>query len=48
MAFIFNGPIGIGTALAVCLSGAILNIFMPCTGKMIDKLRSTEPEIIEG
>lgn len=47
MAFIFNGPIGIGTALAVCLSGAILNIFMPCTGKMIGKLRSNEPEIYE-
>ncbi|MBB6023601.1 putative membrane protein YczE [Paenibacillus sp. JGP012] len=28
MAFIFGGPIGIGTALAVCFSGAILNVFI--------------------
>lgn len=31
MAFIFKGPLVIGTALAVCFSGAILNVFMPCT-----------------
>jgi uncharacterized membrane protein YczE len=43
MAFVFNGPIGIGTALAVCFSGAILNVFMVCIGKMIEKLSSTEP-----
>lgn len=43
MAFVFNGPIGIGTALAVCFSGAILNVFMACIGKMIEKLSSTEP-----
>ncbi|MCP1133710.1 YitT family protein [Paenibacillus polysaccharolyticus] len=42
MAFIFNGPIGIGTALAVCFSGAILNVFMPCIGEMIEKWSSTE------
>lgn len=43
MAFISNGPIGIGTALAACFSGAILNVFIPCIGKRIEKLRSTEP-----
>jgi len=43
MAFIFNGPIGIGTVLAVCFIGAILNVFMPRIGMMTDKLRSVEP-----
>lgn len=33
-AIVFNGPIGIGTVITLCLGGAILNYFM----KMIEKL----------
>lgn len=36
MAMVFNGPIGIGTLLTVCLGGFILNYFMPLTRKVID------------
>ncbi|WP_042203630.1 YczE/YyaS/YitT family protein [Paenibacillus camerounensis] len=36
-AFIFNGPIGIGTLLTVCLGGFILNFFMPVVQKALDK-----------
>lgn len=36
MALVFNGPIGIGTILTVCLGGGILNYFMPLTKKVID------------
>ncbi|GKV68385.1 hypothetical protein NCCP2716_08830 [Sporosarcina sp. NCCP-2716] len=36
MALIFNGPIGIGTLLTVCLGGLILNFFMPLAKKVID------------
>lgn len=36
MALIFNGPIGIGTILTVCLGGGILNYFMPLIKKVID------------
>lgn len=35
MALIFNGPIGIGTILTVCLGGGILNYFMPLIKKVI-------------
>ncbi|NRD79898.1 YitT family protein [Bacillus sp. BRMEA1] len=33
MAFIFNGPIGIGTIFTVCVGGPILNYFMPLVTK---------------
>lgn len=36
MAMVFNGPIGIGTLLTVCLGGLILNYLMPFAGKVID------------
>ncbi|WP_066300013.1 YczE/YyaS/YitT family protein [Bacillus sp. FJAT-29937] len=36
MALIFNGPIGVGTLLTVCLGGLILNYFMPVTKKILD------------
>ncbi|TWD93265.1 hypothetical protein FB550_11679 [Neobacillus bataviensis] len=38
MAIIFNGPIGIGTLLTVCLGGLILNYFMPLTNRVIDRI----------
>ncbi|WP_339281330.1 YitT family protein [Paenibacillus sp. FSL H8-0282] len=37
-AIIFNGPIGIGTLLTICLGGLILNYFMPLTQKALDRL----------
>jgi uncharacterized membrane protein YczE len=37
MAFIFNGPIGIGTLLTVCLGGPILNHFMSLINEMLNK-----------
>ncbi|MEH7123692.1 YitT family protein [Bacillus sp. JJ1773] len=37
MALIFNGPIGVGTLLTVCLGGLILNYFMPVTKKILDR-----------
>ncbi|SNT10926.1 hypothetical protein SAMN05444672_106215, partial [Bacillus sp. OK838] len=46
MAIIFNGPIGIGTLLTVCLGGLILNYFMPITKKVLDRIlthSSTSP-----
>ncbi|PWW32448.1 hypothetical protein DFO73_101713 [Cytobacillus oceanisediminis] len=46
MAIIFNGPVGIGTLLTVCLGGLILNYFMPLTKKIIDRIlthSSTSP-----
>jgi uncharacterized protein len=36
IALIFNGPIGVGTLLTVCLGGLLLNYFMPFTKKVID------------
>ncbi|MGG1679448.1 YitT family protein [Neobacillus sp. NRS-1170] len=38
MALLFNGPIGIGTLLTVCLGGIILNFFMPFTKKILDRI----------
>ncbi|CAM3788850.1 YitT family protein [Aeromicrobium ponti] len=38
MAMKFNGPIGIGTLLTVCLGGLILNGFMPLTEKVLDRI----------
>lgn len=38
LALIFNGPIGIGTLLTVCLGGLILNFFMPFTEKVLDRI----------
>lgn len=38
LAMIFNGPIGVGTLLTVCLGGIILNYFMPFTEKVLDRL----------
>lgn len=37
-AIIFNGPIGVGTLLTVCLGGILLNYFMPFTKKVLDRL----------
>lgn len=37
MAFIFNGPIGIGTLVTVCLGGPILNYFMALMNEMLSK-----------
>lgn len=38
LAFIFKGPIGIGTLLTVCLGGPILNYFMPYVEKIMNSL----------
>jgi len=38
LAIIFNGPIGIGTLLTVCLGGYILHFFMPITGRILDNI----------
>ena len=38
MALIFNGPIGVGTLLTVCLGGQILNYFMRFTRKVLDHI----------
>ncbi|MBY7740508.1 YczE/YyaS/YitT family protein [Paenibacillus polymyxa] len=38
IAFILNGPIGIGTLLTVCIGGVLLNYFMPLTGKVLDRI----------
>ncbi len=38
MAILFNGPIGIGTLLTVCLGGLVLNYFMPFTEKVLDRI----------
>jgi uncharacterized protein len=46
IALIFNGPIGVGTLLTVCLGGLLLNYFMPFTKKVIDRIlthSSTSP-----
>ncbi|MEX3618216.1 YitT family protein [Paenibacillus glucanolyticus] len=40
-AIIFNGPIGIGTLLTVCLGGLTLNYFMPLTQKTLNLLIKT-------
>lgn len=40
MAIIFNGPVGIGTLLTVCLGGLLLNYFMPLTKKVLDRILS--------
>lgn len=41
MAFLFNGPIGIGTIFTVCTGGPILNFFMPLVTKFIKTNRIT-------
>ncbi|KQO18235.1 YczE/YyaS/YitT family protein [Paenibacillus sp. Leaf72] len=41
MAFLFHGPIGIGTLLTVCLGGAILQFFMPYAAKLIPTHKSS-------
>lgn len=38
LAIIFNGPIGIGTLLTICLGGLLLNFFMPFTERLGDFL----------
>lgn len=38
LAMIFNGPIGVGTLLTVCLGGYILHFFMPITGRILDNI----------
>ncbi|QDQ02480.1 YitT family protein [Lysinibacillus fusiformis] len=35
LAFVFSGPIGVGTVLTVFLGGPILNYFMPLTERML-------------
>ncbi|PLT27632.1 YczE/YyaS/YitT family protein [Peribacillus deserti] len=37
-AFFFNGPIGIGTLLTVCLGGLILNYFLSFTEQVLDPI----------
>lgn len=37
IAILLNGPIGVGTILTVCLSGPILNYFMPLLVKLLTK-----------
>ncbi|RTQ88093.1 YczE/YyaS/YitT family protein [Lysinibacillus telephonicus] len=39
MAKLFNGPIGIGTILTVCLGGVILNYFMALTKNFLECLQ---------
>nr|WP_106785052.1 YitT family protein [Lysinibacillus timonensis] len=41
LAMLFNGPIGIGTLLTVCLGGLTLNYFMPLTKNIIDSFLTT-------
>ncbi len=41
MAFLFHGPIGIGTLLTVCLGGVILQFFMPYAAKLIPADKSS-------
>jgi uncharacterized membrane protein YczE len=38
LAMLFNGPIGIGTLLSVCLGGLLLHYFMPFTEKVLARL----------
>ncbi|WP_456278885.1 YczE/YyaS/YitT family protein [Bacillus sp. AK128] len=38
MALLFNGPIGVGTILTVCLGGLILNYFMPYTEIVLNRI----------
>jgi len=38
IAFLLDGPIGIGTIVTVCLAGLILNLFMQPIGKAIDRI----------
>lgn len=38
LAIIFNGPIGVGTLLTVCLGGYILHFFIPITGRILDNI----------
>ena len=45
MAMLFNGPIGIGTILTVCLGGLILNCFMPHTKRLIDRYTLEQAEL---
>ncbi|PJN91036.1 YczE/YyaS/YitT family protein [Bacillus sp. mrc49] len=41
MALAFNGPIGIGTLLTVCLGGPVLNYFTPLIRNRLSSLSST-------
>ncbi|MBO1511038.1 YitT family protein [Metabacillus sp. BG109] len=43
IAMIFNGPIGVGTLLTVCLGGIILNFFMTFTKRILTN-SSTSPD----
>lgn len=47
LAFIFKGPIGIGTVLTVCLGGPILNICMPTMESRINKLLMKKSNHVE-
>lgn len=38
VAFILQGPIGIGTILTVCFGGYILNVFMPITKRVLNHM----------
>lgn len=43
-AFLFRGPIGLGTLLTVGLGGLILNHFMPLIQKMLDRQTAAQAE----
>ncbi|CAH0193293.1 hypothetical protein SRABI96_01725 [Peribacillus sp. Bi96] len=45
MAIIFNGPIGIGTLLTVCLGGPILHYFMPIIERVLSNftIKNSKP-----
>ena len=47
LAFIFKGPIGIGTVLTVCLGGPILNICMPTMERRVNKLLTKKSNHVE-
>ncbi|MET3193676.1 YitT family protein [Bacillus sp. OAE603] len=47
LAFIFKGPIGIGTVLTVCLGGPILNICMPTMKSRVNKLLMKKSNHVE-
>ncbi|GGI15763.1 YczE/YyaS/YitT family protein [Gottfriedia solisilvae] len=47
LAFIFKGPIGIGTVLTVCLGGPILNICMPTMKRRVNKLLMKKSNHVE-
>lgn len=47
LAFLFNGPIGIGTLLTVCLSGPVLNYFMQAIRRLMESFRPEQTDSLE-